>query len=155
MKKASVLWLVLIQWVLAIEWLHSGWGKWASPGFMNAIGQTLQSFASKNPYSWYVGFLNTTAIPNSYLFGNLIRSTEMSVGIIFALGGLALVAGKRLHPGASWVIAIACFAAALMNLNFFFAAGWTSPSTWGVNAVMALIELILGIYYVSNVQELA
>lgn len=119
------------------------------------MGKTLEGFAAKTPYISYAGFLTSTAIPNATLFGNAIRTTELLAGIIFVFGGIILLAGKRIPSAASWVMAIACFAAALMNLNFFLAAGWTSPSTWGVNMIMTLVEIILGVFYIANAKELA
>jgi len=154
MKKASVIWLVLVQWVLAFEWLHSGWGKWSDPAFITNIGKTLTAFAAKNPSPWYTNFLNNTALPHAETFGNAIRTGELSVGIVLALMGLLLLAKKRLAPAGVWIMIIALFAAALMNLNFYLAAGWTSPSTSGINVVMGLIHIVLALYYVCNRKEL-
>ena len=154
MKKASVVWIVLIQWALAIEWLHSGWGKWAESGFMANIGKTLGSFADKTPYAAYGNFVRDTVIPNAELFGNAIRSGEILVGAALVLGGIILLSKKSLPPIATWLVGIALIGGALMNLNFFLAAGSTSPSTWGVNVVMFLIQLVLAIYYLSNRKDL-
>ena len=155
MKKTSVVWLVLIQWVLAYEWLHSGWGKWSDPAFMAGIGKSLAGFAAKTPYGWYANFLKSTAIPNAQVFGNVTRSGELLVGTALLLGGIVLLARKRLPAVAIWLVAIACFGGALMNVNFYLSAGWSSPSTSGINLVMGLVELILGIYYIANRKELA
>lgn len=155
MKRAPVIWLVLIQFVLAYEWLHSGWGKWANPGYMDNIGKTLEGFAAKTPYSGYGTFLKNTALTNADLFGNSIRLAEIGVGIAFVLGGIILLSQKRLPSWAVAIIVIAFFGGALMNLNFFLAAGWSSPSTWGVNMVMGFIHLILAIYYFTNRRDLA
>jgi uncharacterized membrane protein YphA (DoxX/SURF4 family) len=154
MKKVSVIWLILIQWVLAYQWLHSGWGKWTQIGFMSNISKSLEGFAAKTSYTIYSGFLKSTAIPNAELFGNLIRGGEIAVGIALVLGGILLLKLKHLPTYAIWLVIIAFFGGALMNLNFFLAAGWTSPSTWGVNVVMGLTHLILGLYYLLNRREL-
>jgi thiosulfate dehydrogenase (quinone) large subunit len=154
MKKVSVVWLVLFQWGLASEWLHSGWGKWASSGFIDNIGKTLAGFAAKTPYTSYGAFLQNTAVPNAAVFGNLIRTGEVAVGLALALGGLLLLGKKRLPQSLSVVVALACFGAALMNINFFLASGWSSPSTWGLNLLMAVLEIILGVFYLSNQSEL-
>ncbi len=155
MKRASVVWLVLIQFVLAFEWLHSGWGKWAGPGFMDNIGKTLEGFAAKTPYKAYGAFLTNNAVPNADLFGNSIRLGEMGVGIALVLSGIILLTQKRLPSWTVAVTAIALLGGALMNLNFFLASGWSSPSTWGVNMVMGFIHLIIAIYYITNRRELA
>jgi hypothetical protein len=155
MKKASVIWLVFVQWVLAFEWLHSGWGKWSAPGFMDNIGKSLEGFAAKTPYTAYASFLKSSVVPNAELFGNTIRTGELAVGVALALGGILLLTQKRLPAVATWLLAIACFGGALMNLNFFLASGWSSPSTWGVNMVMGLALFILGVYYLTNRRQLA
>jgi hypothetical protein len=155
MKRASVIWLVLIQFVLAYEWLHSAWGKWAGPGFMDNIGKTLDGFAAKTPYTQYGTFLKNVASSNAELFGNSIRLGEMGVGIGLALGGIILLSQKRLKSWMVAVLIVAFFGGAIMNLNFFLAAGWSSPSTWGVNMVMGFVHLILGAYYLTNRRELS
>ncbi len=155
MKRASVVWLVLIQFVLAFEWLHSGWGKWASPGFMDNIGKTLEGFAAKTPYKAYGTFLNNTAVSNADLFGNTIRLGEMGVGIALVVGGILLLSQKKLPSWAIALMVIAFLGGALMNLNFFLASGWSSPSTWGVNMIMGFIHLILAVYYFTNRRDLA
>ncbi len=150
-----MIWLVLIQWALAIEWLHSGWGKWSDPGFINNIGKTLETFAAKTPYKSYGSFLSSNVVPNAHTFGNMIRSGEVLVGLALALSGLWLINRKMLPMWGIWAVIIACFGAALMNLNFFLASGWSSPSTWGVNLIMCLIEIVLGVFYIKNMKELA
>lgn len=155
MKKVSLTWVVLVQWVLAYEWLHSGWGKFANPGFMTNIEKSLQGFTDKTSYSAYAGFLKSSVIPNADLFGNLIRSGEIAVGVALVIAGLILLAKKRLPETITWLLVFAFFGGALMNLNFFLAAGWSSPSTWGVNVVMGLIHFILGVCYMLNRKSLA
>ena len=155
MKRASVVWLVLIQFVLAFEWLHSGWGKWAGPGFMDSISKTLEGFATKTPYKAYGAFLNSTAVTNADMFGNAIRLGEMGVGIALVISGVLLLTKKRLPSWAVALMVVAFLGGALMNLNFFMASGWSSPSTWGVNMVMGFIHLIFAIYYFTNRRELS
>lgn len=154
MKKISVLWIILIQWALSIEWLHSGWGKWSDPGFINNIDKTLNGFAAKTPYISYGTFLRNSVIPNAHMFGNLIRSSEVLIGLAFLLSGLMLVNRKMLPQWASIAVVIAALGGALMNLNFFLASGWSSPSTWGVNLIMCLIQIVLGLFYLKNYREL-
>jgi hypothetical protein len=46
----------------------------------------------------------------------------------------------------SWIRSLAVTAlagASLMNIAFFFAAGWSSPSTWLLNLLMLAIQLVL------------
>lgn len=151
MKKISILWLVLIQWVLALEWLLSGWGKFTKPDFMAGIGKTLSTFAGKTTVGWYGGFLDNVVVPNASLFGNLVRCGEILVSLTLIIGGILAVRSDKLHPLASWALVIALYGAAFMNLNFYLAAGWSSPSTAGVNMVMGLAQLIIGTHYLTSV----
>ncbi|MCL5411746.1 MAG: hypothetical protein M1150_03330 [Patescibacteria group bacterium] len=139
-------WLVLIQMVIGYEWLQSGWEKIHSGTFASTIGKTLAAFtAAKNPNGWYVDFLKSSAIPNKELFANLTMYGELLVGIALLGGGLLLLFTSLGGYARAyfWVLLAALVGGALMNLNFYFAAGWTSPSTSSVNVIMFLIELIL------------
>ncbi len=155
MKRVSLTWLVLIQWVLAFEWLHSGWGKWAESGFIDNISKTLQTFAAKTPYTSYGEFLTSIAVPNADLFGNLIRLGEMGVGLALAIGGIWLVYKKTIPSYVVAILVIASIGGALMNLNFFLASGWSSPSTWGLNLLMFSVHVIFAIYYIVNRKEIS
>lgn len=155
MKKVSVLWLVLVQFVLAYEWLHSGWSKWATSGFMDNIDKTFGVFISKNPHFGYSVFLQDTVLPNAQIFGNIIRTSEMAVGIALLIAGVILLTKKQLPIVITWILSIALIGATIMNINFYLASGWSNPSTAGINLVMGAISLVLAIFYISNRDELA
>ena len=155
MKKISIIWIVLIQLAIAFEWLHSSWTKWAEAGFINNIPKTLEGFASKTPYSTYSDFLTSFAIPHAELFGNTIRTGELAVGIALLVSSVILLSKKSLPKYVVWLTAIACFGGAFMNINFFLASGASSPSSWGLNIMMVLVQIILGIFYIKSRTELA
>ena len=154
-KKTSYVWLLLIQFALAFEWLHSGWGKWTGSAFMDNLGKTLEGFAAKTQYDSYGSFLTNTVIPNTEVFGNIIRSGEVLVGLAFVIGGIVLLYRKSLPTPVTWILVAAFFGGALMNLNFFLASGATSPSAWGLNLLMSLLQIILGLHYIFNRKDLA
>lgn len=122
---------------------------------MNNIGTSLTGFASKTPYAWYADFLQNTAIPNAMLFGNMIRSGELLVGIALVAGGLILLSKKRQAPTVTWLVIAAHLGGVLMNINFYLAAGSTSPSTAGINITMGLIHLIFAGWYFSSRRHLS
>lgn len=153
MQQISSMWLVIVQWALAFEWLHSSWGKWAQPGFIANIQKTLTGFANGTNFHFYANFLNSVAIPHAALFGNLIRIGEASVGIAFALGGIIWIYKYSLPKFLALILAVACLAAALMNLNFFLASGWSSPAGWGLNILMIALELLLASFYIKQVKS--
>lgn len=146
-KQASVIWLVLIQWVMAYEWLQSGWGKFASSGFMDSIGKTLQGFASKTNFGFYADFLNAFAVPNPALFGNVVRFSELAAGLALAVGGFLVLRFNQLPKFVTIILIAALYGGALLNANLYMAAGWSSPSTAGINIVMFLVQAILGTFY--------
>jgi hypothetical protein len=153
MKKVSVLWLVLIQWAIALEWALSGYGKFAKPDFMAGIGKALETFAAKTGYGFYESFLKAVAIPNAIVFGNAIRISEVLIAATLVIGGLIVLKKEHLHPLLTWALILALFGGVLMNLNFYFASGWSSPSATGINMIMGLTQAALGFYYISSLRN--
>ncbi|OGL74389.1 hypothetical protein A3C96_03795 [Candidatus Uhrbacteria bacterium RIFCSPHIGHO2_02_FULL_60_10] len=127
-KSEMPLWLVLIRLVLGLEWFLAGWSKVSNPEFAGGLVKTLGFFVSKNPHSWYVGLVNDQIIPNVAVFAVLVAWGEL-------LAGLSLLSGLLLGVG--------LLAGIFMNLNFYFAAGWTSPSTASLNLIMIVFQGIL------------
>lgn len=150
---SPVLWLVLIQWVIAYEWLSSGLGKFIKPDFMKTIGKTLGAFAAKTHFKFYGNFLHSTGVPNAQLFGNLVRYSEIFIGLGLAVGGYLVLTRRSLSFWWQLILVVSLFGGALLNLNFYFAAGWSGPSTEGVNLVMGLVQLILGLYFVKSLKR--
>jgi thiosulfate dehydrogenase [quinone] large subunit len=137
--------------IIGYEWLAAGWEKLSGGNFVAGINQTLTKFATLgtppkgNSNGWYVDFLKSTAIPNGELFANLVMYGQILVGIALLGGGLLLMfanLGKYAQPY-FWLALISLVGGALMNLNFYLAAGWMSPSTSSVNLLMLLIQLVL------------
>jgi peptidoglycan/LPS O-acetylase OafA/YrhL len=142
----------MIMLILAYEWLSAVWDKFSNGDFMNTITQTLTSFASQNPHGSYANFLTSIAIPNASLFGNLVRFSELLVGLGLLAGAfIALRVGKPTKK-AEWAIVILLFLGLVLNVNFYFAAGWTSQSTAELNKIMAALELVLIAYYGIDLQ---
>lgn len=144
--ETSIVW---IQLVLAYEWLQSGWGKFAKPDFMAGIDKTLASFSSKTQFDWYGSFLGKG---DAQLFGNITRFSEVLIGLGLLLGA-PFILKKSLPKPALWLIAAAAFGGFILNLNLYLAAGWSSPSASGINLVMGLTQLIIGIYYLVLVKK--
>lgn len=148
-KRTPLLWLMLIQWVIALEWLQSGWGKYAKPDFMEGLEKTLGFFAAKHPDDGIAQLLKEVAIPNAELFGNLVRMGEVAVGVTLLIAGwLALTRGSR--GWIRWSLAGALVVGILLNATFYLAGGHTSPSSSGINLVMGLVQAVLLAYYLSD-----
>lgn len=141
-------WLVLIQWVLAFQWIHSGWGKFQGSTFMNSAASTLNSYAGKTSFTFYADFLRSTVAPNAWLVANFVRFGELAVGFSMLVGGIALLWYPKFRRYVLFWLAVTMSAAALINLNYFWAASDAHPSVWGMNAVMGLSQGVIAAYYI-------
>ncbi|MCL6432264.1 MAG: DoxX family membrane protein [Anaerolineae bacterium] len=126
--KDSALWLALLRILTGYIFIHAGWEKVVEAGFAANLPNTLARFASNNPYPWMKALLEGVAIPNAGLFAVLFSWGELLVGLSLFFGVLSQ---------------IGLLGALAMNLTFFFAAGWTSPSTSTANQMMIFAEIIM------------
>ena len=135
--------MTAIQFVLGYIWLVAGLEKVWSADFVNNFSKTLQFFASKNPLTWYVQLVNSWILLNPTLWARLIQWSEVGVGLVLMLGCSGLLYNVW-QKNKYWrgLLALAWLASALMNLNFYFAAGWTGPSSAGLNMLMFWVEMI-------------
>lgn len=148
--ESSLLWLVLIQWVIAFEWLKSGLGKFTDSEFMFDIPRTISVMIANTSYSWYADILKST---DARLWGNLTRFGEVFFGLVLAVGGWYALKRVTLPRGLTLLLVVALYGGAFMNLNFYFAAGWSSQAVVGVNLVMGLIQIVLGTYYLAALKK--
>lgn len=144
---ANVGWLILIQWAVALEWLMSGWGKFADDKFMLGFSKTVGAFAAKTPYNFYASFLKDTVAANPDFYANLVRTGELLIGVALVAFGAYYLTQKQLPNLYRGLLVAALLCGALLNLNFYLAAGWSSPSTAGINVLMGLVQLILAGFY--------
>lgn len=138
-------WSIIL--ILGVVWLHSGVEKLLSGNFPRSLGKTLTFFANgapngpSNPYPWFKSFLLQNAVPQSQVLGHLIQWSELLIGVAL----IALVVGHAMFhlSGRTWhaLFILPLLGAALMNLMFWLAAGWTGVSTAELNVMMLLIEL--------------
>lgn len=134
--------VLLISLTLGLVWLRSSYGKLIGGVFVDNMGKTLTSFASKNPYSFYKDFLNNFAIPNSVTFGMLSMYGELLNGLAICVASLYLLFGGK-NKFAQTLLIIGLIGGTFLNINFYFASGWTSASTETLNLLMAVIQIIL------------
>lgn len=140
-----ILGLVGVQMVLAYEWWSAGWEKVSSPEFVSGINGTLGYFASKNPFPWYKDFLLGPATNSSTLFAYSVEWSQVTIAIILTFAGVFFVYSKNLsiQKLALKFSVLALVGGMLMNANFYLAAGWTGPSTHGINVVMFWVQAVL------------
>jgi thiosulfate dehydrogenase [quinone] large subunit len=112
---------------LAALWLNSFWGKFTNSTYVGGFAATNTRFAGQTSFGWYKDFLTGTVVPNADFFAYLTMYGELLIGV-------ALLLGLLTHVGA--------FAAVLMNLNFWLAAGQTG-STFAVNIMMGVLAALI------------
>lgn len=132
---------MLISLVLGLIWLKSVATKVAVGNFPGGLSATLEKFASQNPFPHYKEFLQEIAIPNSAVFGYLVVAGEFLASIAILIP-TALILLKKESRVLLIILALGLSGGLFLNLNFGIAAGWTSPSTEGLNLLMFFIELI-------------
>lgn len=128
---------------LAFIWLRSSIGKITEGTFAQNLNLTFAHFAEKNPFPFYQELLSTTAIPNYQILGTIVMWTEFVTAVILSFSALLLIIKpKKIKPVLA-TLSIGLFLGIIMNINFWFASGWTSPSTDGLNLLMTTIQAIL------------
>lgn len=143
---------LLILLSIGAVWLRSSMGKITGGKFVATLAPTLNKFSSDNPNVSYKDFLEHTIIPNSTVFGNLIMWGEflIAIAITFSCLHLLLKKDKKIIQK---ILFSGLIGGALLNLNFWLASGWTSPSTDSLNLLMLIIELIGIIILVKTFKE--
>lgn len=140
MKESRYLYLIFVS--LGFIFLRSSYGKFTGGKFVSTLGDTLTKLASKNPYPWYKTFLQDTAIPNSTIFGFLTMWGELFAGVTLLCLSIYLLVQKKSNKLVYMLLCAGFIVGAFLNLIFWLAAGYTSPSTESLNLVMFLIEVI-------------
>lgn len=132
--------LLLILLVDGSIWFRSGLGKFTSGNFVENLPKTLERFSSQNPHSWYKDLLGPIG-SNSQLWGNLVMYGEL-VGSLVLLTGVAMGLLKNTPRPLVALMILSLLGLSFMNLNFYLASGWTSPSSEGLNLLMFFIQII-------------
>jgi uncharacterized membrane protein YphA (DoxX/SURF4 family) len=115
---------------LAYEWISGGIEKLdsiaANPAAAARFAGVFGNWAKGNPYSFMTDFLNGFAVPNAAAVFTVVAVAETLLGVAFLLG---------------FLIRPASIGGIIMNIFFYFAAGYSSASTAGVNLVMIGAQL--------------
>ncbi len=128
-NNSNNIWLIILRLTLGIEWFMAGLHKLLDSTYLSDIAGTIGFFGSAgNPNVWYQNLTVNVFLNNPEVFGWLISIGELLVGIAFIFGALTN---------------FAAIASVFMNLLFYFAAGWLSPSTQSLNWIMAIFGLVI------------
>lgn len=144
-----LLWILL---AIAFIWARSSVGKLLGGEFVGGMEGTLTKFASNNPYSFYKQFLNDIAIPNSELFGIVVLVGEALVAAALVIGVLNLLFVKSPKKIVVDSLLLGLLGGLLLNLMFWLASGWMSPSGDGLNLLMLVVEMV-GFLYLLRVAK--
>jgi len=120
-------WIVLLRVTVGLIWLRAGLSKVLHREYLE-YEVKLRRFISKNPISWYRGFLERCMLPYSRPAGYFFVTAEVCLGVLLTLGLLTLPAA---------------LIGAFFNLNFRLAAGWQSPSNPTLNYLMIICQLLV------------
>ena len=143
---------LLIQLVIAVEWIEAGVAKLQSGTFAATLPKTVEHFSQGNPHAWYVTSVLQLAGQHPNLFASLVQWGEVLTGLGLAIGALIALFKSTTNLGrsAAWLSFVALVGGLWMNLHFYLAAGWTSPSTGGLNVLMLGAELSLLLYWIQS-----
>lgn len=128
--------------MVGLVWLRSSFGKFTSGNFEGGLGKILEKFASNNPYPGVKEFLTQIAIPNSQTFAMLVLWGELLVALSVIMATLSLLFNWGKPQILAMLLLGGLTGGMLLNLVFWLAAGWTSPSTDTVNLLMLAIQLL-------------
>lgn len=141
----QVIVIIATQLVITYEWIHGGLEKTFGGKFIASIGTTLSRFADGNPHALYVDSVLQAAQNSPQVFGQLVQWGELftGIGLLLAIMLFYLAKAHQAKMLARCIAVTALLGGVIMNLNFYFAAGWLSPSTSGVNVLMFWVQIIL------------
>ena len=117
---AAVVALLLVQVVIAYQWLVSGLTKLVHGDFPTGLAAELQDMSKAAP-GWYRSFLDGAVIPHAVAFGYAIEITELAIGIALLVAVLRLP--TRLARHAPAVTAVALVVGIVLGVNFALANG--------------------------------
>ena len=126
--KYSSFWLSVIRVCVGLVWLHAGYEKVKTPEFVQGIEAILSKMISGNAPQWFVSLFKTYIIPNAYMWVQIIQWAEVAIGVLLIVG---------------FLINIASFGSVVLNITFFFLAGWMGAATWTLNLFMIGIASVL------------
>ncbi|GGE31822.1 hypothetical protein GCM10011391_08120 [Pullulanibacillus camelliae] len=148
--------MMLFLLFIGYEWLISGINKLLSGSFVNAFQNVVKSSLNAgSAYTVYNPILRHIVLPYSKLFGGLIETVEVVIGVLFIL--LTIIGFSKIN---AWIIrcgmAVALIAAFLSLNIFFYTKGSYFISTEksfdggvSINLLLFLFEGVIFVYFYS------
>lgn len=136
--------------LLGLVWLRVGLEKLFSGNFIQNLPNTLEKFASKNPYPLYKDFLDNIAIPNFVIFGNLTLYGEILTGLGLMTLPLFYIFKNDQQKIFRILLIGALIGGLLMNATYWLSSAWMSSSNDNLNLLMFGLESISLIYLIRS-----
>ncbi|HRN96662.1 MAG TPA: hypothetical protein PLD54_04405 [Candidatus Levybacteria bacterium] len=140
--------------VIGFIFFKSAYGKLTGGEFVDGLAGTLKFFASENPHSFVKTFLTDTIIPNSILFGHFTMWGEFLSAVCILVPVVYYLFTRKRTKHMMFLLGIGFLVGAFLNWTFWFAAGWTSPSTHSLNLLMGLIQSAGVVYVVKDYRNI-
>ena len=157
-----LLWLCVVQAILAYEWLVSGLDKLLDRGFSGQLSALLSQGMQGTAGSLYGAVIAHLVLPNHTLFALLTPWTETSIGGIMVLGAVlwTVYPRARITDLVAGATCLALLTAATLDLNYYLLGGgglpWIDPANAtqpGINVDVMLLLIALTLC-AANAQDL-
>lgn len=126
--KWSSFWLSIIRITIGGLWIKSGVQKVLDGKFTEKIEGTIAYLLSGDVPGWFVTLFETYVTPNAALWAQIVQWGEIAIGILLIIG---------------LFVNLAVLVGIVFNTTFFFLASWSSPSTWSLNLLLIVIQVVL------------
>lgn len=128
--------MALVRIVIGAVWLNGGVEKLLNPEFPQQFAQSLEvgAFVSQAP-AFFQNFMQSTVVPNAETFAQVVRISELVLGVALILGLLTNLAAI----GSVFLSLTIMLSQGSPNLG----EGLGAPGIFTINAVLILLSLIV------------
>ncbi|QQG40601.1 MAG: hypothetical protein HYV37_03465 [Candidatus Levyibacteriota bacterium] len=134
--------LLLIFLSVGLIWARSSYDKITRGNFADNLGDVLVKASQNNPYPAFGNFLQTVAIPNSYLFGQMVMWGELLTAVSIISSCLYLLWKNSKQKIALLALKLGLMGGAFLNINFWLTFAHTNSAVDSLNLLMIIIQLV-------------
>ncbi|HLQ33174.1 MAG TPA: TQO small subunit DoxD [Chloroflexota bacterium] len=124
------LWMALLRLAVGGVWLFEAYPQvTSSSSYLNqGFATAVQGMAAGNPWQFYRHFLEAVVLTHASVFSYLTLVGNALVGLCLVLG--------LLTP-------YSAFVGIILNVNYALAAGWMMRSTYELNGLLLVSEMVI------------
>ena len=126
--KWSSFWLSIIRITIGALWIKSGVQKVMDGEFTEKIEGTIAYLLSGDVPGWFLTLFETYITPNAATWAQIVQWGEIVIGALLIIG---------------LFVNLAALGGVFLNSTFFFLASWSSPSTWSLNLLLIIIQMVI------------